>query len=215
MARTFEFVSQFVGCVTVTVSPNQIIIIIIIIIISAGRWCCRSLVLVVGAGRSARHHQINDFVYRSLSRANFPAKREPPRLLKSDCKRPDGITLIPWREGKCLAWDATVGDTFMPTYLSATSVKAGAAADHLASKKRIKYADLRHNFYFCPIAVETMGPIEDEGAELLTSIGRYITKNTGDPRESSFLFQRLSIIIQRRNAAAFKGTFIIPAIDVI
>ena len=33
MARTFEFVLQFVGCVTVTVSPNQIIIIIIIIII--------------------------------------------------------------------------------------------------------------------------------------------------------------------------------------
>ena len=31
MARTFEFVLQFVGCVTVTVSPNQIIIIIIII----------------------------------------------------------------------------------------------------------------------------------------------------------------------------------------
>ena len=29
--RTFEFVLQFVGCVTVTVSPNQIIIIIIII----------------------------------------------------------------------------------------------------------------------------------------------------------------------------------------
>ena len=129
----------------------------------------------ISAGRSARHHQINDFVFRSLSRANFPAKREPPRLLKSDCKRPDGITLIPWREGKCLAWDATVGDTFAPTYLSATSVKAGSAADHLASKKRTKYADLRHNFYFCPIAVETMGPIEDEGAELLTSIGRYIT----------------------------------------
>ena len=90
----------------------------------------------ISAGRSARHHQINDLVYRSLSRANFPAKREPPRLLKSDCKRPDGITLIPWREGKCLAWDATVGDTFAPTYLSATSVKASSAADHLASQKR-------------------------------------------------------------------------------
>ena len=33
LARTFEFVLHFVGCVTVTVSPNQIIIIIIIIII--------------------------------------------------------------------------------------------------------------------------------------------------------------------------------------
>ena len=32
MARTFEVVLHFVRCVTVTVSPNQIIIIIIIII---------------------------------------------------------------------------------------------------------------------------------------------------------------------------------------
>ena len=32
MAHTFEFVLHFVRCVTVTVSPNQIIIIIIIII---------------------------------------------------------------------------------------------------------------------------------------------------------------------------------------
>ena len=31
MARTFEYVLHFVRCVTVTVSPNQIIIIIIII----------------------------------------------------------------------------------------------------------------------------------------------------------------------------------------
>ena len=31
MARTFAFVLHFVGCVTVTMSPNQIIIIIIII----------------------------------------------------------------------------------------------------------------------------------------------------------------------------------------
>ena len=38
MARTFEFVLQFVGCVTVTVSPNQIIIIIIIIIIKAAKF---------------------------------------------------------------------------------------------------------------------------------------------------------------------------------
>ena len=30
MARTFEFVLHFVGCVTVTVSPNQIISIIVI-----------------------------------------------------------------------------------------------------------------------------------------------------------------------------------------
>ena len=58
-----------------------------------------------------------------------------------------------------------------------------------------------------------MAPIDDEGAELLKSIGRYITENAGEPRESSFLFQRLSIIIQRGKAADFRGTFTIPAIE--
>ena len=33
-----------------------------------------------------------------------------------------------------------------------------------------------------------MGPIEDEGAELLTSIGRYITENTGDQKKVRFCF---------------------------
>ena len=40
MARTFEFVLHFVGCVTVTVSPNQIIIIIIIINIFGSKFPC-------------------------------------------------------------------------------------------------------------------------------------------------------------------------------
>ena len=46
MARTFElFLLHFVRCVTVTVSPNQIIIIIIIIIeVKAGEPC------LLGAG---------------------------------------------------------------------------------------------------------------------------------------------------------------------
>ena len=41
MARTFEYVLHFVSCVTVTVSPNQIIIIIIIIINSI--FCIKKL----------------------------------------------------------------------------------------------------------------------------------------------------------------------------
>ena len=84
-------------------------------------------------------------------RLSFPVMRQFscqfPRLMKSDCKRPDGITLIPRRERKCLAWGVTVDDTFAPTYLSSTSVKAGSAAGHLAAEKRIKYADLPYPPY--------------------------------------------------------------------
>ena len=82
---------------------------------------CRS-----SAGRQSRHAQINDLVWRSLSRANIPSTKEPKGLFNSDERRPDGITFVPWSKGKCLTWDATVADTYAQTYLPATSVKAGA-----------------------------------------------------------------------------------------
>ena len=171
---------------------------------------CRS-----SAGRQSRHAQINDLVWRSLSRANIPSTKEPKGLITSDERRPDGLTLVPWNKGKCLAWDATVADTFAPTYLSATSVKAGSGAELLANKKLEKYQDLEQRYIFCPVAVETMGPIDEESSKLLSAIGRHITEHTGEPRESQFLYQRLSIIIQRGNAASFKGSFFMPCPDAI
>jgi len=37
--------------------------------------------------------------------------------------------------------------------------------------------------------------------------GRCITQSTDDHRESAFLFQRLSVLIQRYSAVAVLGTF--------
>src|SRR6218665_3224350 len=58
-------------------------------------------------GRSLRHHAINDIIWRALPRAGGPSTREPAGLFRTDGKRPDGATLIPWSAGKYLAWDAT------------------------------------------------------------------------------------------------------------
>ena len=44
------------------------------------------------AGRSSRHHAINDLVWRALIRADVPSVKEPAGLLHSDGKRPDGLT---------------------------------------------------------------------------------------------------------------------------
>jgi len=41
----------------------------------------------------------------------------------------------------------------------------------------------------------------------LGELGRRITRITDDKRESAFLFQRLSVAIQRYNAVAIQGTF--------
>ena len=52
------------------------------------------------------------------------------------------------------------------------------------------------------------GAINKDGVDFLCDLGRRITQCTDDHRESAFLFQRLSILIQRYNATvAVLGTF--------
>jgi len=57
------------------------------------------------------------------------------------------------------------------------------------------------------VAVETIGAINKDGTDCLSDIERRITQSTDDHRESAFLFQLLSILIQRYNAVAVLGTF--------
>ena len=55
-----------------------------------------------------------------------------------------------------------------------------------------------------------MGPINTKALSFLADPGRRIALVTGDPREGSFLFQRLSITVQRFNSVYFKGSFTSP-----
>jgi len=57
-----------------------------------------------------------------------------------------------------------------------------------------------------PVAVETLGPWNDEGLALIAEIGRSTSMITADPREDFFLFQRISVAAQRKNAASFTGS---------
>ena len=61
---------------------------------------------------------------------------------------------------------------------------------------------LSRAFVFVPVAVETLGPICSVGEEFVTELGRRIANVSGDPRDTAFLFQRISIAVQRGNAAA-------------
>jgi len=52
-----------------------------------------------------------------------------------------------------------------------------------------------------------MEAINKNGMDFLCGLGSRITQSTDDHRESAFLFQRLSMLIQRNNAVAVLGTF--------
>jgi hypothetical protein len=159
------------------------------------------------AGRSSRHHYLNDLLWRAITRAGVPATKEPNGLYRADGKRPDGLTLVPWREGRSVAWDVTVADTVADSYLAITSVTAGAAAQAAAERKNAKYTEAGNHHIFIPIAIETFGPFCAEGQSFIREVGRRTTAITSDPRETAFLFQRLSLAVQRYNAICFAGTF--------
>ena len=80
-----------------------------------------------------------------------------PDLTRTDGKRPDGKSLIPWSNGKPLVWDVTVTDTLANTYVYASSQNAGAAAAAAETRKQTKYSHLSTNYNFTPIALETFG----------------------------------------------------------
>jgi hypothetical protein len=159
------------------------------------------------SGRSTRHHALNDLVWRSLIRADVPSIKEPAGLLRSDGKRPDGLTQIPWKAGRCMTWDVTVTDTLAESYLASTSTTAGAAAEGAASRKELKYQALASTHAFIPLAFETLGPINSKAISFFNELGHRLSTLTGEPRETAFLFQRISIAVQRFNSICFHGSF--------
>lgn len=161
-------------------------------------------------GRSLRHHAVNDILWRALLRAEIPSIKEPAGLFRSDGKRPDGATLIPWSGGKYLAWDATIVHTCAASYIAP---QASSASVQAAGRKTLKYSGLPATHIFQPVAIETMGPLNPSAIDFINAIGARISAITGDKREASFLFQRLSICIQRYNLVAFQGTFPSPPED--
>jgi len=154
-----------------------------------------------------RHSQLNSIVNQALSRAGIASIREPTGLVIGTSLRPDGASLIPLARGKFLAWDATCPDTVALSHLNSTRSQAGAAAMQAGALKIQKYNALAPSHSFVALAVETFGPFNQEGLEFLSELGRRITLVTSDPRETAFLFQRISAAVQQGNATSFAGTF--------
>jgi len=84
-----------------------------------------------------------------------------------------------------------------------TATEAGAAANQAAANKIAKYDELASTHIFYPVVIETGGTWKHWAVELVHDIGRRAILITGEPRESTFLFQQLSLALQRENAVSF------------
>jgi len=88
-------------------------------------------------------------------------------LFRTDGKRPDGVTLVPWQSGKSLCWDVTVTCPLAESYIDRAALEAGAAAEMAATRKEEKYVDLDARYIFEPIAVDTLGVFNASAPHLL------------------------------------------------
>jgi len=158
--------------------------------------------------RIIRHHALNDVVARAIQSAGTPVTKEAVGLTRQDGKRPDGFTLIPWQEGKPLTWDVTVVSTLAASYLSSSVRSAGAPADLAASRKEAKYTSLTNSNIFQPIAVESRGSFSVSSLSFLITLGERLTGTSGDLCEMSYLFQRLSVIVQHFNSVLIHESFV-------
>ena len=109
-----------------------------------------------------------------MAKADIPALKEPSGLLRTDRKRLDGVTLLPWKQGKCVTWDVN-SERHTQSYVHETFQTQGATAEAVAEKNTNKYTSLAQSYLFVPVAAETMGAINKDGMDFLSDLGRRIT----------------------------------------
>ena len=154
----------------------------------------------------SRHDNVNILLKRALVQAKLPATNEPYGLSRKDGKRPDGLTLTTWKNGKCLIWDFTCADTLCKSYVNLCSKVAGAAANEREKIKRKNYMELANDYWFVPVGAESFGSWGSDGHKLVKEIGKKVMEETGEKRSSFYLFQSISMAIQRGNASCVLGT---------
>jgi len=135
-----------------------------------------------GTGRIARHHALNNIVWRALNFAGVPSTKEPTGLCRQDGKWPDGLSLIPWQNGKPLVWDVMVVSTLVDSYVAVAARESGLVAEQAAERKSVKYNDLQQNHFFQPIAVVNLGALSTSAMEFLNALGRCISSVSGEDR---------------------------------
>ena len=110
--------------------------------------------------------------------------------------------MFAYNHGKTLCLDCTYVNTFASTHVNESAARAGSAADAAETVKRSKYRSLTDSYQFEAVAIETVGTYSEGTKNIVRDIGRRLAEATGDQRETFWFMQRLSLAVQRGNAAS-------------
>ena len=124
-------------------------------------WCgakieadeSHAVVCLRSRSRHVRHHLGNEIIHKALQSAHIPAELEPAIMLRDDNKRPDGVTLMPWRLGRPTAWDFTCVHRLAASYSTQAATPGPCVAELPESRKVSKYSAISQAHFFLPVAV--------------------------------------------------------------
>jgi hypothetical protein len=134
----------------------------------------------------------------SLNQLEIGTRLEPLNAWSG--KRPDGISILPWKDGKRLAWDIIITDSFAITYRQKALEGKGSVAEVAEKRKFEAYKGIEENYVFHPIAFESLGEFGPSTKEFMSVVGKALIRKTGDIRAAAFFRQRISVELQRLNS---------------
>ena len=159
------------------------------------------------------HHNSVNSTQHALTAAKIPSWLEPSGLHQADGKCPDGMTMVPWEQGKYLVWDATCRH-FLPVTLSKGSHRARRSC--CTCGRRQDHAGSMHTWTTCFNSAQLLwrrvapyvGP---KLRDFLRELGKRLRMVTGEPRLYAFLMQRISVAIQIGNATSVMASLPVNA----
>ena len=138
---------------------------------------------------------------RALATIEVPSVLEPVGLCRSDGKRPDGMSIIPWKRGRALVWDVTVWDIFAPSYSghAAGEFKLVLWLTWLKLLKDICILSWQSPIILSPLGLIHLVSFGDSARSFFKGLGCRTRTLTGDPQSYHKLCQQISVTIQRFN----------------
>ena len=96
-------------------------------------------------------------------------------------------------------------DTLCKLYVKKAAKDVGSAATGRKDKKVDKYSNFSDHYHFMPVGIETYGAYGPQGIKPVKQIGKKIQNATGEKVSTFYLFQSISMAIQRGNAQCVMG----------
>ena len=155
--------------------------------------------------KGGRHDRIRDKIFTEAQHASLNPTKEMPGLVPNSQSRPADFYIANYIDGRKIAFDISVVSPVQDAILHRAADAAGAAIEMRKATKRRAHLDhcRAQGIFFQPLVVETFGGWDKDAAKFLKEMARQDARRWGKEGhlEIKHFFQRLSVALQRGNAA--------------